>query len=405
MNAAAEKLLMMHDVNLTGGLICLVCQHGWFTTQTADACWLSAVYLYRPWHRSAKVFMTSCFFKLLCTCVLVLLLWHCKTFYDSFPFHTCTPSSSSSSGGDRGGDFTSASSLTENSLFLFESFLAALAPPSDSTFLLLQDTMERREREKKPKLEWAHQKKEKKKVSNHKIKPLFKVLPLLHVRALVCPQGNRHVWFTHLEIISVPQALAHRGLMWWKTAWRHRERGSKKERGWGGGQKERPKRREGGRERQADRKREGGGEQGLWEEGGGAEGPPGFFQSMAWKERGAGSVWELVCIHTTEVRGHSASFCLARSLAFLPLPNGRCLYDAGWVTPLSEPFISKVPKTMNSHKICGNPIQHPQKVVLSSTEPGGCWAEPSKLFYFSRYRDLVQQWRGHAEAGITLLTS
>lgn len=247
--------------------------------------------------------------------------------------------------------------------------------------------------------------KKKKKVSNHKIKPLFKVLPLLHVRALVCPQGNRHVWFTHLEIISVPQALAHRGLMWWKTAWRHRERGSKKERGWGGGQKERPKRREGGRERQADRKREGGGEQGLWEEGGGAEGPPGFFQSMAWKERGAGSVWELVCIHTTEVRGHSASFCLARSLAFLPLPNGRCLYDAGWVTPLFEPFISKVPKTMNSHKICGNPIQHPQKVVLSSTEPGGCWAEPSKLFYFSRYRDLVQQWRGHTEAGITLLTS
>lgn len=162
MNAAAEKLLMMHDVNLTGGLICLVCQHGWFTTQTADACWLSAVYLYRPWHRSAKVFMTSCFFKLLCTCVLVLLLWHCKTFYDSFPFHTCTPSSSSSSGGDRGGDFTSASSLTENSLFLFESFLAALAPPSDSTFLLLQDTMERREREKKNKLEWAHQKKKEK---------------------------------------------------------------------------------------------------------------------------------------------------------------------------------------------------------------------------------------------------
>lgn len=50
---------------------------------------------------------------------------------------TCTPSSSSSSAGEGGGDFTSTSSLTDNSLFLFESFLAALAPPSDSTFLLL----------------------------------------------------------------------------------------------------------------------------------------------------------------------------------------------------------------------------------------------------------------------------
>lgn len=51
--------------------------------------------------------------------------------------HTWTPSSSSSSGGDGGGDFTSASSPSDGSLFLLESFLAALNPPSDSVFLLL----------------------------------------------------------------------------------------------------------------------------------------------------------------------------------------------------------------------------------------------------------------------------
>lgn len=61
--------------------------------------------------------------------------------------HTCTPSSSSSSTttttGEGGGDFTSTLSQVDDSLFLFKSFLAALAPPSVSTFLLLEEKTKR----------------------------------------------------------------------------------------------------------------------------------------------------------------------------------------------------------------------------------------------------------------------
>lgn len=36
---------MVHHVNLAVGFVCLVCQQGWFTTQTGDAYWLSASHL------------------------------------------------------------------------------------------------------------------------------------------------------------------------------------------------------------------------------------------------------------------------------------------------------------------------------------------------------------------------
>lgn len=63
---------------------------------------------------------------------------------------TCTPSSSSSSGGDGGGVLTSTSSVTDSSLFLLESFLAALDPPSDSAFLLLRDRKRGRQSQHTP---------------------------------------------------------------------------------------------------------------------------------------------------------------------------------------------------------------------------------------------------------------
>ncbi len=151
--AAAEKLLTVHHVNLAVGSYCLVCQQGWFTIHTVDA-----FHLNRLWHWGIckKVLWPSAFFAGLAETMLqcdishdleyfVYLFLMCENLIQAsrvlLPLYgssrTCTPSSSSSSGGEGGGDFTSTSSLTDDSLFLFESFLAALAPPSDSTFLLL----------------------------------------------------------------------------------------------------------------------------------------------------------------------------------------------------------------------------------------------------------------------------
>lgn len=70
------------------------------------------------------------------------------------------------------------------------------------------------------------------------MKSVWKVVSFLSFSLCVCAhacrsQGGRHVWFTHLEVISVPEALAHRGLIWWKAggAWQWSDTGREEERG------------------------------------------------------------------------------------------------------------------------------------------------------------------------------
>lgn len=122
----------------------------------------------------------------------------------------------------------------------------------------------------------------------------YKAFTCVCVCVVHLSQDARHVWFIHLEIISMPQALAHRGLIWWKAV---RRGGSKIE--W---YRHRSKERQGGNEeweRETGRQKEGQKERDPRERRGRswkAPRPP-LISGM---ERKRNWLCECVCIHTTE---------------------------------------------------------------------------------------------------------